>query len=60
MFSHVFNRHFPIWEFLNQPVFDSQVKLILNPNEFWQQYRVELLERCWVLACQDSNKYPRA
>ena len=37
---------FPIWEFLNQPIFSSTNKLILNPRLFAYLYRIQLLERC--------------
>lgn len=38
---------FPLWSFLNQPIFNSQIKLILNPKHFAYVYRVQLLEKCW-------------
>uniref|UniRef100_B8HUI2 Uncharacterized protein n=1 Tax=Cyanothece sp. (strain PCC 7425 / ATCC 29141) TaxID=395961 RepID=B8HUI2_CYAP4 len=38
---------FPLWQYLNQPLFDQKVKLILNPKQFWQNYQVEHLLRCW-------------
>jgi len=37
---------FPLWQFLQQPVFSSETKLILNPRHFGYLYRIELLERC--------------
>ncbi|HEY9851618.1 MAG TPA: hypothetical protein V6D28_19260 [Leptolyngbyaceae cyanobacterium] len=43
------NKHqikFPIWQYLNQPLFSSTTKLVLNPSRFWFLYRVQLLERC--------------
>ena len=39
---------FPLWEYLNQPIFSSTYKTILNPLKFWHKYQVELLERCWI------------
>jgi hypothetical protein len=42
---------FPWWAFLNQPVFDSKVKLILNPREFQRNHQVRLLERCLRRNC---------
>lgn len=59
MFSRIFKSRFPIWEFLNQPLFDPETALILNPSDFWQHYRVILLERCWSITYHDGNKYPR-
>jgi hypothetical protein len=37
---------FPIWEFLNQPLFQADSKVILNPIRFCYLHRVRLLERC--------------
>ena len=39
---------FPLWQFLNQPVFSSKTQLILNPRRFAYLYRVQLLEVCWA------------
>ncbi|MEB3337704.1 MAG: hypothetical protein VKJ46_09595, partial [Leptolyngbyaceae bacterium] len=39
---------FPLWQFLNQPVFSSTSRLILNPRQFWYVYRIQLLKRCWA------------
>ncbi len=38
---------FPLWQYLNQPVFSSATKLVLNPRDFGYIYRVQILERCW-------------
>jgi hypothetical protein len=56
MFSQSSVNQFPVWEFLNQPVFHPEVKLILNPNQFWVHHRISLLERCWALTSVNSNK----
>jgi hypothetical protein len=37
---------FPLWPFLNQPLFTS-TEVILNPFLFQHHYRIQLLERCW-------------
>jgi hypothetical protein len=42
-----FKIQFPLWQFLNQPVFNPQSPLVLNPARFWQRYQLEHLERCW-------------
>jgi hypothetical protein len=39
---------FSLWCFLNQPIFSSKTKLILNPRLFTYVHRVKLLERCWT------------
>jgi hypothetical protein len=57
MFHHIFNKDFPFWDFMNQPVFDAEIQF-LSPAEFQKQHRVERLERCLNLTCQDRDKYP--
>ncbi|CAA9299328.1 hypothetical protein AVDCRST_MAG92-4968 [uncultured Coleofasciculus sp.] len=37
---------FPLWQFLNQPLFSPTTRLVLNPNLFATLYRIQLLERC--------------
>jgi hypothetical protein len=44
---------FPIWKFLNQPLFDPQMPVVLDPGLFWRLYQVQYLRRCW-----DSNYRP--
>lgn len=41
--------HFPLWQYLTQPVFCSKSLLILNPIRFWQQHRLQNLELCWQI-----------
>lgn len=48
---------FPLWQFLNQPIFSSETKLILNPSRFAYCYRIRLLERCLAKHC-DSREHP--
>ncbi|KAB8335559.1 hypothetical protein SD80_004445 [Scytonema tolypothrichoides VB-61278] len=40
------NIKFPLWEYLNQPVFSHKTKLILSPRRFAHLHRVQLLKRC--------------
>jgi hypothetical protein len=37
---------FPLWQFLNQPVFDRSYQLILSPRRFWRMHSIITLERC--------------
>jgi hypothetical protein len=37
---------FPVWAFLNQPLFNPTFRVILNPSRFQQLYQLQLLERC--------------
>jgi len=50
--------YFPIWQYLNQPIWDSQRPLILDPARYWQYYKAvrlnnclenAFLERCWQI-----------
>ncbi len=45
------SNNFPLWQFLNQPVFSSQTKLILSPRQFGHLYKIDLLERCLAQEC---------
>ena len=38
--------NFPIWRYLNQPLWDSTRPLVLNPWEYWYRHRVGYLNRC--------------
>jgi hypothetical protein len=38
---------FPLWQYLSQPLFCSTAKLILNPDRFWQDYQIQILEHSW-------------
>lgn len=39
---------FPLWPYLNQPVFNRYHRTIYNPRSFWSTYRISFLERCWL------------
>ncbi|OUL19432.1 hypothetical protein BV378_32825 [Nostoc sp. RF31YmG] len=45
------NVKFPLWHYLNQPLFSSHTKLIWNPRTFASIWRIQLLERCWHREC---------
>jgi hypothetical protein len=49
--------NFPLWQFLQQPVFSSKTRLILNPRQFEVAYKIELLERCWDIEYDSSDSY---
>ncbi|HIK14540.1 MAG TPA: hypothetical protein IGS53_04505 [Leptolyngbyaceae cyanobacterium M33_DOE_097] len=46
---------FPVWLYLNQPLFQPHSNTILNPRRFWYRYRVSLLERCLSKACPSKD-----
>ncbi len=35
-----------IWQYLNQPIFDSSSQSIWKFNLFWQNYQIKFLESC--------------
>jgi hypothetical protein len=51
MTSDANNLKFPLWQYLNQPVMNPKVRLVLDPRRFARHYRVELLERCFAKEC---------
>ncbi|MCC5638555.1 hypothetical protein LC593_22515 [Nostoc sp. CHAB 5844] len=42
---------FPLWQYLNQPLFSRDSKLELNPHRFAHSWRIGLLKRCWHKEC---------
>ncbi|NJL46945.1 MAG: hypothetical protein HC929_04885 [Leptolyngbyaceae cyanobacterium SM2_5_2] len=39
--------HFPLWPYLNQPLFNAEISTILNPWKYWHIYKIWHCERCW-------------
>lgn len=46
---------FPLWHYLNQPLFSPSVAFVLNPQLFWKYYRIEHLSRCWHRECSKKG-----
>ncbi|MBE9177320.1 hypothetical protein IQ268_01870 [Oculatella sp. LEGE 06141] len=46
-----------LWQFLNQPVFDSKSPTILNPHRFWYLQRLHHLERCWSRTYRPEERF---
>ncbi|EKU96478.1 hypothetical protein Lepto7375DRAFT_0481 [Leptolyngbya sp. PCC 7375] len=46
--SRKFSLLLAIWDYLNQPLFDRDVRFEWNPFKFTVSYRSKLLERCWT------------
>jgi hypothetical protein len=38
-----------LWCYLNQPLFEQNTRVFLNPLKFDYPYKIQHLERCWVL-----------
>ncbi|MEO0986709.1 MAG: hypothetical protein AAFY20_14320 [Cyanobacteria bacterium J06639_14] len=51
--------HFPIWQYLNQPLWDRDRPSMLNPLEYWLCYRRHYLDCClrnaFLEHCWDTN-----
>ena len=37
-----------LWLYLNQPLFNSKSRVVLNPLKFFLPYQIRLLESCWA------------
>jgi hypothetical protein len=46
---------FPVWQFLNQPLFEAHYRPILNPQHFWRVYQIDFLERCFEKEFQQGR-----
>ncbi|EKV01306.1 hypothetical protein Lepto7375DRAFT_3468 [Leptolyngbya sp. PCC 7375] len=47
---------FPLWPYLQQPVFSSDHKTFFSPFKFWQQHKIQHLERCWEKEYRQHGK----
>ncbi|MEM1251181.1 MAG: hypothetical protein AAGI69_02020 [Cyanobacteria bacterium P01_H01_bin.21] len=51
--------YFPLWQYLNQPLWDPVHSSILNPMDYWRRYRRHHLECClhnaFLEHCWDTN-----
>lgn len=48
---------FPLWEYLQQPVFSRKKQFIFNPQRFAFFYRIEFLNKCWAKECDAKGPY---
>ena len=39
--------YFPLWQYLNQSLWDGGCPLVLNPHKYWLHYKSEHLNRCF-------------
>ncbi|ESA33584.1 hypothetical protein N836_21120 [Leptolyngbya sp. Heron Island J] len=39
--------YFPLWQYLNQPLWDKACPAILNPHQYWLHYKTAYLDRCF-------------
>ena len=53
---------FPIWQYLNQPLWNKACPAMLDPIQYWQHYKVAylnscldnaFLEQCWQIDYQE-------
>jgi hypothetical protein len=47
---------FPLWQYLNQPLFSHYIPIIWNPQRFAMLWQIQLLERCWQKNCASKGK----
>ncbi len=47
---------FPLWPYLNQPLFSRDTQLVWSPQRFAVLWRIQLLERCWRKKCDSKGK----
>lgn len=45
-----------LWQYLNQPLFSSKSRVVLNPLKFFLPYQIRLLESCWARDYQMEKK----
>lgn len=55
MFSKYVKVSFPVWQYLNQPLFRPDAPAVLNPRRFWYFHQVDLLERCLERDCTSKD-----
>jgi hypothetical protein len=48
---------FPLWQYLNQPLFNDEQPPQFNPRQFALIYRIELLKRCFERECDAKRQY---
>lgn len=50
---------FPLWQYLNQPLWNSNRPAIFNPIQYWRSYQRIYLDRClqnaFLEQCWDTN-----
>ncbi|MCY7321418.1 MAG: hypothetical protein LH660_06355 [Phormidesmis sp. CAN_BIN36] len=39
---------FPIWAYLNQPLFHPAQPFFARPRQFWRYHNIQQLEHCWI------------
>jgi hypothetical protein len=56
MFARFSSKKFPVWPYLNQPLFDASYTPVLDPRRFWYVYQVQFLERCLEINHQSMGQ----
>lgn len=46
----------PFFQYLNQPIGNSEQCAVWNPNRFWYLYKINLLEKCWLKAAASKSQ----
>ncbi|MTJ28423.1 hypothetical protein FJR37_00725 [Aphanizomenon sp. UHCC 0183] len=48
--------NFPLWQYLNQPLFSYHIQVIWNLQRFAMLWRIQLLEQWWRKKCASKGK----
>jgi hypothetical protein len=48
---------YAIWQYLNQPLFNTDTELVWQPSRFWYLYKIEFLEVCWEKDVSSESRY---
>ena len=46
-----------LWRYLNQPLFDNNTKIVLEPWQFCHNNNIQFLESCWELQSSSQEKH---
>lgn len=46
----------PLWQYLKQPIFDTQAQSVWNIHRFWYLYKIQLLQKCWEKECDTESQ----
>jgi hypothetical protein len=46
-----------IWQYLNQPVFNTNAQSVWQPSHFWYRYQIQFLEACWQKDVESESHY---
>jgi hypothetical protein len=45
-----------LWQYLKQPIFNSENQSVWNIHRFWYLYKIKLLQKCWEKECDTESQ----